>query len=72
MLVVRPAWGRNPPNESSAYTRASIAWPWKYAPWLMGSSSPAAIQSWCSTRSTPVIASVTGCSTWSRVFISRK
>ena len=36
------------------------------------SGSPAAIRSWSSTRSRPVTSSVTGCSTWSRVFISRK
>ena len=34
--------------------------------------SPAATRIICSTRSRPVMASVTGCSTWSRVFISRK
>ena len=36
------------------------------------SGSPAAIRSWSATRSRPVTSSVTGCSTWSRVFISRK
>ena len=36
------------------------------------SGSPAAIRSWSATRSRPVTASVTGCSTWRRVFISRK
>ena len=35
-------------------------------------ASPAATRSCHSTRSRPVIASVTGCSTWSRVFISMK
>ena len=37
-----------------------------------GSGRPAATSSWRRTRSRPVTASVTGCSTWSRVFISRK
>ena len=36
------------------------------------SGSPAATRIICSTRSTPVISSVTGCSTCRRVFISRK
>ncbi len=36
------------------------------------SGSPAAIRIWSATRSRPVTSSVTGCSTWSRVFISRK
>ena len=40
--------------------------------WVIGSSSPEATSSWSSTRSTPVTSSVTGCSTWRRVFISRK
>ena len=35
-------------------------------------SSPAATRSCHSTRSRPLIISVTGCSTWSRVFISMK
>ena len=38
----------------------------------MPSGSPAAMRSWSATRSRPVTASVTGCSTCSRVFISRK
>ena len=33
---------------------------------------PSATVSWSSTRSTPWTSSVTGCSTWRRVFISRK
>ena len=39
---------------------------------VSGSGSPAATRSCHSTRSRPVIASVTGCSTCSRVFISMK
>ncbi len=37
-----------------------------------GSGSPAAIRICCLTKSIPVTASVTGCSTWMRVFISKK
>ena len=40
--------------------------------WRNGSGSPAATRNCHSTRSNPVTISVTGCSTWSRVFISRK
>src|SRR3990172_5121337 len=36
------------------------------------SFSPAAMSNCCRTISTPVIISVTGCSTWMRVFISMK
>jgi hypothetical protein len=39
---------------------------------VKGSASPAATRIICSTRSMPVMLSVTGCSTCSRVFISRK
>ena len=39
-------------------------------PGSSGSGAPAATSSCHSTRSMPVTASVTGCSTWSRVFIS--
>jgi hypothetical protein len=39
---------------------------------VSGSGSPAATRSCHSTRSRPVMASVTGCSTCSRVFISMK
>jgi hypothetical protein len=40
--------------------------------WRSASFSPAATRIICSTRSMPVTSSVTGCSTCSRVFISRK
>ena len=40
--------------------------------WVKVSTSPAATRIICSTKSRPVMHSVTGCSTWSRVFISRK
>jgi hypothetical protein len=39
---------------------------------LCGNFSPAATRNISSTRSSPVISSVIGCSTWSLVFISRK
>ncbi|COW18227.1 Uncharacterised protein [Mycobacterium tuberculosis] len=38
----------------------------------MSSRPQSAIMSCSSTRSSPVVSSVTGCSTCSRVFISRK
>ena len=69
----RPVAGRKSRSGSSAYTRASIAQPsMRTSSWVKGSGSPAAIRIIHSTRSSPVTASVTGCSTWSRVFISRK
>ena len=40
--------------------------------WAKRSGSPAAIRSCSATMSMPVTSSVTGCSTCSRVFISRK
>ena len=55
---------------SSAFTRASIAWPVIVT--STSSGSPAATRSCSSTRSSPVTSSVTGCSTCSRAFISRK
>ena len=71
-----PAAG-SPCAGSSAHSRASIAWPpasWRAsaASCVSGSGSPAATRSCHSTRSMPVSASVTGCSTCSRVFISMK
>jgi hypothetical protein len=40
--------------------------------WRSASGLPAAISSCHFTRSTPLTISVTGCSTWMRVFISMK
>ena len=58
---------------SSAQIRASTACPVRVmSSWPKGSGSPAATRSCHSTRSRPVISSVTGCSTWRRVFISMK
>ncbi|CAM5431261.1 hypothetical protein SGRIM128S_08675 [Streptomyces griseomycini] len=68
-----PPEGRKPRAGSSAQTRASIAWPVsRMSACPNGSGSPAATRSCHSTRSSPVISSVTGCSTWRRVFISMK
>ena len=68
-----PPVGRNPRAGSSAYTRASMAWPaMRTSSCPKASGSPAATRSCHSTRSRPVTSSVTGCSTWSRVFISMK
>ena len=53
--------------------RHSIAWPRRTtSSWRSDSGSPAATRICSRTRSTPVTSSVTVCSTWMRVFISRK
>ena len=57
----------------SALMRHSTACPrMRMSSCANGSSSPAAIRSWAFTMSMPVTSSVTGCSTWIRVFISMK
>ena len=57
----------------SALMRHSMAWPWNLmSSWVMPSGAPAAMRICSRTRSMPVIASVIGCSTCSRVFISMK
>ena len=62
-----------PPVGSSALIRTSMAWPSRRtSSWVNPSGSPEATRSCHSTRSSPVTISVTGCSTWRRVFISRK
>ena len=48
-----------------------MAWPRGSAADTSGGGSPAAIRSWSRTRSRPVMASVTGCSTWMRALTSR-
>ena len=69
----RPALGRKPAAGSSAHTRTSMAWPRLVtSAWANPSGSPRATRSCAATRSMPVTHSVTGCSTWRRVFISRK
>ena len=75
-----PADGRNPATGSSALSRTSMAWPpvsraASTSAWSSPSSTnvaPSTIRSWSATRSRPRMSSVTGCSTWSRAFISRK
>src|SRR5690554_3188018 len=68
-----PLAGRKSWSGSSAYSRTSIAWPCRgICCWVSGSGSPRAMRSCHSTRSSPVMASVTGCSTCNRVFISMK
>ena len=66
-----PGAAAKPRSTSSALTRASIACP--RAGGGSPSSRPPAATWICSlTRSRPVTASVTGCSTWRRVLTSRK
>ncbi len=69
-----PGEGVNaPPAGFSALMRTSMAWPLRCtSSWVNPRGSPAATLSCHSTRSSPVTSSVTGCSTWSRVFISKK
>ncbi len=76
---IRPGAGAKPCSGSSAVSRASIAWPRAGGGWPFESGGarsasrpPDATCSCSLTMSTPVVASVTGCSTCSRVFTSRK
>mmetsp|Transcript_20450 Transcript_20450/g.48692 ORF Transcript_20450/g.48692 Transcript_20450/m.48692 type:complete len:295 (+) Transcript_20450:1225-2109(+) len=72
-LASVPDAGRKSRAGFSAYSRASMAWPSaRRSSCENGRRSPAATRSCSSTRSSPVIASVTGCSTCRRVFISMK
>ena len=68
------AGGRRELCGCSALMRHSMAWPRisSFAGRMASSRSPAAMRNCALTRSTPVMASVTGCSTWMRVFISMK
>jgi hypothetical protein len=71
-LVILPGDGTNVKG-SSALMRHSIAWPRiSMSRCLKRSFSPAAMRICSWTMSMPVISSVTGCSTWMRVFISMK
>ena len=71
-LVTRPGLGLNPAAGSSALIRHSIAWPSSRTPaWDSLSRRPSATAICSATRSIPVTASVTGCSTWMRAFTSR-
>ena len=56
---------------SSALIRNSMEWPVTFGS-SYPSSSPAAIRNISRTRSMPVTSSETQCSTWRRVFTSRK
>ena len=60
---------RDPRRRAAPRPRGRAA---RASSWRERSGSPAATRSCCSTRSTPVTSSVTGCSTCSRAFISRK
>ncbi len=70
---MRAGEGMKRAEASSALMRHSKAWPrgltWS---WVIESGSPAATRICSRTRSSPVTASVIVCSTWMRVFISRK
>ncbi len=69
---MRPGHGVNLYG-SSALMRHSMAWPRSsMSRWRNGSFSPAAMRICFCTMSMPVTISVTGCSTWMRVFISMK
>src|SRR5664279_2648901 len=70
--VMRPGEGTNVYG-SSALIRHSIAWPFFTMSRCRNRSlRPAAMKICCCTMSMPVISSVTGCSTCTRVFISMK
>ena len=68
-MVTVPGAGAKPSAASSAFSRTSTACPYSSGG-SPSSLSPAAIRIWALTRSSPVVASVTGCSTWSLVFTS--
>ena len=69
---IMPGDGANV-SGSSALIRHSIAWPVKVTSLCLNESrSPAAMRICSFTMSMPVTISVTGCSTWRRVFISMK
>ena len=69
--VTVPGAGRNERPGSSALIRNSMLCPRAGRSVLQRSFSPAAIRNCSRTRSTPVVSSVTGCSTCSRVLTSR-
>ena len=66
---ISPGAGAKSRSLSSALSRASMAWP-TTGGGSPSSRSPAASRSCSFTRSSPVVASVTGCSTWRRAFTS--
>jgi hypothetical protein len=72
-VVSVPVEGAKFASGSSAFTRHSMAWPvTQICSSLNDSGSPAASAICSFTRSTPVTASVTVCSTWIRAFTSMK
>ena len=72
-MVIRPGAGAKFLWAASALILHSIAWPRSStSSWEIESFSPAAILTCSRTMSKPVTISVTQCSTWTRVFISRK
>ena len=68
--AIRPGDGAKSRSGSSALSRASTAWPIS-AGFSPSRLPPPATRICALTRSTPVVASVIGCSTWSRVLTSR-
>ena len=70
--VTTPVDGKLPRAGSSAYSRASKLCPRATGAHPEGSCCPSAMRNIHSTRSTPKISSVTGCSTCNRVFTSKK
>ena len=68
---MRPGEGEKSRPGSSALRRTSMAWP-RGGGGSPSSVPPAATWSCSRTRSAPVTASVTGCSTWRRVLTSMK
>jgi hypothetical protein len=71
--VIRPGEGAKFRSGSSALMRNSMACP-RSSSVFSGKERglPAATRICSFTRSSPVVTSVTGCSTWIRVFISMK
>ena len=69
--VMRPGAGAKSRSGSSALSLASTACP-DSAGFVPFQAPPAATCSWSLTRSVPVVSSVIGCSTCSRVLTSRK
>ncbi|SHX09224.1 Uncharacterised protein [Mycobacteroides abscessus subsp. abscessus] len=67
-----PGAGRKLRPASSPLMRNSIEWPRGSGSSVNCSASPLAILNCSSTRSTPAVSSVTGCSTCRRVLTSRK
>ena len=68
--MIRPGDGAKSRSGSSAFSRASTAWPLSIGR-TPSSRPPDATCNWAFTRSNPVVSSVIGCSTCSRVFTSR-